>query len=87
MDGLNYGIQRLVHHLAEPAESHRTGRSQCRGKTKGGTVSGSRVSREHHAVNPDAIFHGIGAEPLLISSARETENGVFGPRFFFRITG
>ena len=43
VDGLDYGVQRLVYYLAKPAEGHRACRSWCRGKAEGGTGCSSGI--------------------------------------------
>src|SRR5262249_6534606 len=78
-------VQRLVHHLAEPAEGaeHRQcfPRSARRPESQGGADCRAYLTRQHDAVGPDAILHGGWAASRLRGATRMRKGPSVGRPF------
>ena len=64
--GAGHGVQRVVHHLAEPEEGagHRSG--VARGEGRRGEAGRHDLAHQHHAVHTDAVLHGRAAERRIV---------------------
>ena len=74
------GVQRVVHHLAEPEEGAGHGPGRARSQGQGGAHGDADFALQHHAFDPDALPDGGTAEwwPLSssgISSGKKTRPG------------
>src|ERR1700737_1916675 len=82
VDGAHHGVQRVVHHLAEPAEDPGTRRSDGRAEGRGRQARSLCQPLQHHVLDRHALLHGGAAERAdLIRSIAVKETGPRGAPF------